>query len=136
MSNLLLGNNTNTQLERSMGVDKLDVQESKFNKYVSAVGVTLSEHEQRLAFNLAQPKYMIIGYIMVIVIIGLFLLIGLSSEIYNSQLYKILLFSVPLFIFMCSWFIQYMSNMSKDNDFSLLFANYKIIRNTQNINMV
>lgn len=137
----LLSSNSNSnpqtaELEEGRAIFK--ERYSPINAWAAAHGSDLPKtSSMALAFNIAQPTWMIIGYIIVFVFIGLMLLIGFfDSELYNSDGYKLMMFFIPIGIFIGSWFIQAWSNARKDNTFTLLVQNYNRPLNAINFNAV
>lgn len=103
--------------ERAVGANQFPQYFSRFASWTSAHGSTLNGEYDEAAFNLAQPKYMIIGFMVTIVLMGIMAFVSFDSEAYNHPFYKMLIFLTPLGLFIASWIFQYFSNMSKDNTF-------------------
>jgi hypothetical protein len=128
------GSGNENAYERAMGVNKIHENYSKFASWTSAHGSTLNGEYERLAFNVAQPKYMIMGFMIVVIIVCSMVFVSFNAEWYNSTEYKLVLGLAPIAIFGLSWLVQFSSNTSKDNTFKDILDYNKVVR-TQPVNV-
>lgn len=128
------GSNKTDISDAEEGRAKLSKRYSTFNAYFSAMGSSITADSPAVAFNMAQPTYMIIGFMVTAVVMGILLLTGLPEDWYNLYGYRVLIFSLPLFAFMVSWMLQYSNNRGKDGDFKELIDNYCRAINATQIN--
>jgi hypothetical protein len=113
--------------ENELGLAALLSKVDPIQKF-SASGSDINGTSNKAAFLLAQPTWLVGGFILTVVIIGLILLITLIASKWddwsNEPMYKLTLGITPIGIFFISWIIQYFSNQRKDNTFDRLFLVY------------
>lgn len=109
-----------------------------FNAWMSAHNSNVSFEWPRIAFNVAQPKYMIMGFMITVVLIGLILLGGLISstwyDMYGAWWHRLLIFLIPLVMFVGSWVLQGWSNSRKDGTFDKAMNLEYMRRKTETFN--
>lgn len=128
MARLLGDGNGGQTYEDAMGANNFDEEYSKFASWSSAHGSNMKGKFSKLAFNVAQPTRMILGFMITVILMGVLLLFSFNSDWYNSSLYKAMIFILPLFVFVSSWILQYFSNMSKDGAFDGIVAYNKVVQ--------
>lgn len=111
------GDNGANTYENAIGVPEFDDYYSSISAKFSAHGSTLNGKFDRLAFNLAQPRFMIIGFMVTVILMGVLTIFALNDTWYNSPYFKMMIFITPLSMFITGWIFQYFSNMGKDNSF-------------------
>lgn len=96
-----------------------------FLERVSATGMNINQRGPKAAFYLAQPQWLMVGVLVVMVLSFIFMVIALLVDMSGNQVFIGLALGAPWAIITIFWIVQMISNSRKDNRYITLIDNYK-----------